>query len=1055
MLANIKFTLLKFKPGWYWSKISHKKYYSDDIGNIVWENEDMPVKTEIVSFNEMIDYIREHPGDSKAHRNAVIRILSERFPIKEMVGIDCWDGVIYVDLDLQHSLLISKIPAEKQMMLFKQLDYALSDIAPNNYFYIEHSSSSVGIHLMFYFNCDKTQHNYDRYCAWIHDIFRYRIDDYIKDFSRAVFDEVDGKEDCVFDSVYKRPYQKLYLTTKDMICHDVDGYCDDINVDFVQQETKKDEVNGTFDVKHITSKKQFDTHYYDRLYVLTALKKYVGEYDKVKKLWYSFCEQLTLYDNYTTQKFKNMLDQNWNKIKASEGHLSILKKYGFKINENKLHLHLKDNEFISDYVKDIIDFCEVGINLLVSGTGTGKTEVWKKIHELFSDILEAPYHKPILIIEPMNSIIDSKYDKDDFVVVTGSNNFSNIDLSSYKCVITNYNHLIRKTYDGYELIPDIDKFFSHFELIIVDESHILMKDAFRSEVLIPFMETLNKIKTAKVIIQTATPLFEKSVLDIKKEIEVHKKEKRNIKVIYRECTESTFSINQIICLTNYYISNKKKVYIYWKNGSLNNMKFLKSIFPESMIVYHKRDYGSADMEQINSEHILGDTNVIISSVYFGVGNDLNDCVDDAAVIIIGNNIWQEDVQAIGRWRNAKNVEACIITLPNEKDMINASMTSSFDYNNRFELVKKHYEFLLNDKYNRDKSELIRAKSYNIKNEDYVNYLTNMQVANEYSSQICIKNREFTKMGYDVRETFKPLLVNSEWLEELKTHRADIKDIRNAFFKDFLDGIYDWGKIRKDSTIEACAKIIRTLQHNELIKYCNMDKFTKSKIMNYGIFLRYYQKAYVSTYDYAEVFSILWAKQHINKKDKDTYSLAGVEVSNEDYYIGVSYLIWTYYRNKSDNKENMKSFYLKEFEKTVKAFLDIPDELINRIFVRQAFDDNYNKFIEEFLGSKLDNDEHVDKDELIDAICKIDIEDEHLNQTAKKIIDYYGDKKVRGKSGGKTSTPKKKCIVTKKFKHPEKYNLTVGQEFDSSSDLGLYTGKSLKTVTQWRNKEWIE
>ena len=64
-------------------------------------------------------------------------------------------------------------------------------------------------------------------------------------------------------------------------------------------------------------------------------------------------------------------------------------------------------------------------------------------------------------------------------------------------------------------------------------------------------------------------------------------------------------------------------------------------------------------------------------------------------------------------------------------------------------------------------------------------------------------------------------------------------------------------------------------------------------------------------------------------------------------------------------------------------------------------------------------------------------------------------KINGQIGGKISSPKKKCIVTSNFKHPEKYNLSIGQEFESSSDIADYTNKSNTTISQWRNKGWIE
>ena len=54
MLNNIKFTLLKFKPGIYWSKLAHKYMYMDNISYIIWEGPDVPVKTEIVNLTASI-----------------------------------------------------------------------------------------------------------------------------------------------------------------------------------------------------------------------------------------------------------------------------------------------------------------------------------------------------------------------------------------------------------------------------------------------------------------------------------------------------------------------------------------------------------------------------------------------------------------------------------------------------------------------------------------------------------------------------------------------------------------------------------------------------------------------------------------------------------------------------------------------------------------------------------------------------------------------------------------------------------------------------------------
>lgn len=49
---------------------------------------------------------------------------------------------------------------------------------------------------------------------------------------------------------------------------------------------------------------------------------------------------------------------------------------------------------------------------------------------------------------------------------------------------------------------------------------------------------------------------------------------------------------------------------------------------------------------------------------------------------------------------------------------------------------------------------------------------------------------------------------------------------------------------------------------------------------------------------------------------------------------------------------------------------------------------------------------------------------------------------------------KTVIVTEQFKHPEKYNLNIGQQFESINSMAEYTGKSRKSVSQWYCKGWI-
>lgn len=79
----------------------------------------------------------------------------------------------------------------------------------------------------------------------------------------------------------------------------------------------------------------------------------------------------------------------------------------------------------------------------------------------------------------------------------------------------------------------------------------------------------------------------------------------------------------------------------------------------------------------------------------------------------------------------------------------------------------------------------------------------------------------------------------------------------------------------------------------------------------------------------------------------------------------------------------------------------------------------------------------------------------------KIFDRYSEirsdifKKKQSMWSKIGSRNTKAVTVTEQFKHPEKYNLHVGQHFASWKELSTYTNKSIKTISTWKNKCWIQ
>ncbi len=1077
----IKVNLLEYKKRKCWSAIKHNYFISDTIENQIWERENVPLKTIVLSLQNAIEVIKKNPGDCKAHRNTFFKFDIDYVPLKEFVGLDKWSGVIYIDLDLDKDPKIIKLNNEQRKALYGQLDFALQELLPHNYCYMEHSSSGIGIHALFYFDCIKNKENYNLYAEYVYSIFRYKIDAYIENFSHIFIDPVclksSGKSK-IFDDVYKRPYQKFYMTTIDYIYHNVDGDISSIEFKLEENEDIEDELNESgdnstshVDVKFITSQKKYTLDHNDRLYVLTALKRYVGDKPTAYKLWYDFCQQISLYKSYKTKDFINMFEKLWDKIDETTGHINILRKYGFVIDDKKTHIDLGEG-YLGDKRELILSLIQKGINFVQAPTGGGKTRFWTDYNlDLIKDVLNL--NKPILIVEPLNSIINTKYD-DTVITITGSKRFPRT-LLGYGMYVTNYNKLLKKGVgDTWEIRDDIDEFLSQFGLIVLDESHILIKDSFRCNVLIPFINSIKKAaEHSKIILQTATPMNEDQLFFINNYIICHKQNNITTKWIYRRCIDDKFEISQITCLVNYYVHNGRKVYVYWNNASLNQLHAFKATYtdPDKVAVYHKRNTGEESMSRITNYHRLKyegnednyEYDVLLSSVYFGVGNDLDD-ETDAAVIIIGNNTWQEDIQAVGRWRNSKDVEVCQIILPNEYEFIENTAQEEFNINSIRKEQKDKLNRMWHDKLSKDKSIIINHKTYQITKAEDIDILSIMSTADVYYSQFKVKTEALSNeyYGYRIKDDYtKPLECNYDFTNANKEYWKEVKNERNINKKNIMDGNIDYDVINKDTKLIKFKSLWDQLKRYEIDKLLGPKYISASTHYNMlKCWVDYYRALLSRNIDYPEIYSLLWYRKRYNKETKDDIiDINGFEVTEDEYNMFLSYIIYIHNKNKGCKDYDIKANYIMPFKYNCKLFVDMPDELIDKLYSTYAESELDISASKEFFS------DYEWKDEAFESTVIHNMKDilnqtEHMNKELSKIQFifkmFFNNCKIGSyigsKIGGKKSSPKKKLTIIEEF--PEKYKLKIGQEFDSATDLAIYANVSNKTVSQWISKSWV-
>ena len=1060
-IKDTKFFLMEVKYGRYYSQKDKKYEWFKSSKGQVWLNETTPCSGICVNLYEIVDLV---PKNVKKDERWVVKSFnSTEFPLKDRTPLEKHNMCIIVDLDLDKSEKLKRIfEHDKDIYnkIYEYFDLALRDFLEKNYMYAEQSSSKVGIHAIFGFDIEANEVNFHKLAKYVKNKIFENIDNYITGFSEVL------NEDKVFDRIYDRPYQKYFITGVNSKFND--NCTGHIDLGELETITIKEKTVDTLNYDIVRSDiklkaKSLEVDYYGRLYAATALKRITKTKEEWEKLWWQICEVHYHSDHDTKSLFKEF---NYDGLDETTGHVNRLDKYGIKYNKSIIYHNLNDDMFLGDILEQILNETSNGVNMLISGTGTGKNHSWITYNRnILNNPMEINNHKPILIIEPLNSIVESKYNADEVEVIIGNKKFPK-ELYNYKMYITNYNKLLSKTLEGkWKLKDDIDDFLSKFELIVVDESHIIIKDLFRADVLIPFIDTINKVgDKTKIILQTATPAGEEHLFDIKNTLNVTKKPKADIKYIFRRFRDEVdgkkirFNIQDINCLTSYYRNCGRKVYIYWQNASLQQLQSFKQTYcePDKVAIFHKRNSGEKSMEKILNEHELGNEyDILLSSVYFGVGNDLNDKTD-AAVIIIGNNMWQEDIQAIGRWRNSKDIEVCTILLENDYKFIKETDELKTSWNDIFYHQLKVIRYLWEDKTNRDKSLIIKGKAYQLNKEEDIRILAVLRTAEIYYSSYHVKidSLKDNYYGIDVREDYSKFLeCNDDYNEKLKSFNNGLKNIRNDKKKEIVEGKVDWNEINRDSRLERFTKMFNKCKLYGIDKLLPIDFITKQSNENMlELFIKYYRATLSGNCDYAELYSLLWYRENFTEDCE--FNLLERQIDSETYYSTLAYVLFAHNKNKTDKDFILKSNYYGTLKWQCKLFYKVPDELIDMFYDKNDYSNSF-----EFMSQQGWSDIDFEKDlsNIIKSMDDVKNKTSRMTRTEKEVynvvkfcLEYNHQKESSKESNAK------EVVITDQFptKKLSKYKLTVGMKFNSQKELSQKISVKEHTVSIWRSKGWI-
>lgn len=1088
------------KPKFYYRPYQTTKFWSPSLKTYRsynntkcedWIHPNVPSPGECLTIEEILNKVPK--GMPKQKCPLIMRFEVTEMPGKDRVGFDKWNGTIFVDIDAQHSESLMKIKdPTKRMQFFEQLKFVLEKKHPDNFMYIEHSSSGVGIHMLFYYDCPKTREYFDKAAEYTKNLLLNLPE--IPGFSDAI-QEVDKEtKQETLDPVYMRPYQKCFITGRDgYINADYTGKIDLTELDKYKAKRITPIVDKTasYSIKKVYIKGMRRTKHMERFKLYTAVKRITPNRVECENLW---CELCRHFEEYVDSEGKHhtydtfIKEFNYDDIKEDRAKISILKDYGIYVDDKVIYHHLRDDEYLGDILGKLLEESPIGVSIWQAPTGSGKTTAWTDLNKKMLDEIKAnkeslvgDKNKPTLIIEPLNSIINTKYD-DDVKIVIESDKFPE-KLGGYGTWVTNYNKLL-DTRDGitYTLKDNVDELLEQFGLIVIDESHTIIKDKFRSNVLIPFVELINKIaETNKVILQTATPMHEEYLINIKRTIVITKKPKCEINMSFLRFDNSGgrhYGAADLLGLVRECVEEHQKVYIYWNNADLNRLKQFRAIYddPEKVAIYHKANKGDLSMERIDKYHVLNSKNyhgdeeieeydydVLLSSVYFGVGNDLND-VEDACVIIIGNNSWQEDIQAIGRFRNSKHIDVIEILRPYDYEYLfeTSKHTKKFD-TILFERRRRN-SALYADKQNRSALTVQRA-ACKIVDETYIRALSIMEAADEYDTSFKTKLKKLTDpyYGINVDEDFEQFLdYDDEDVENSKEYWKSVTEIRNKLKRDIVMGMHvEQSEIDRDPKLRNFNKLYKRLKRLGVNKILDIKYIVQSSKFNIlklfcDLFEQFKNRGtnYANKdFDYAELAAMLWLSKQ--KFEEKTVEMFGGEMPDKTYKFILAYVMFVSRCNKDWNDYKLMADHYKKFHWNASLFIAMPDELIDMFWHTGEYD-----ALQEFIDNCLIPDDMLGvKTSSVKVTCLDDIfaqlktnaiylldNSKEIIYTVKRCCKISGiSEKLNKSEAGKAGV---KPVVVLVDIH--KYKLKKDDTFKSVKELCDKVGITMQTAIRWKD-----
>ena len=1022
---------------------------------------------------------------------------------KSTLNFDYWNNVTFTDIDTKNYFKDKNISIDINKLHEHIHRQAIIDY-PNNYVCSYVTASGLGFRIIWYWDCDKSKDNFDK-CAMLTDEYARNI---FYSFGDAFKEMIDY--DGVLDKCSKSSLQCMYLwqaplfndytkisTFGEINKDDFDKVSETVE-NIKKSYTQIVDNTASYEITKVDIKGMFRTKHMGRFKDYTTLKRLTPNKTECDNIWRELCKHFEEYvdsegKHHTYDTF--IKEFNYDQIDENTANISRLSKYGIYVDDKKIYHHLSDNQYLGDILDKLLEESPIGVSLWQAPTGSGKNTCWINYNNRIL-ATERDKHKPILIVEPLNSINMTKYEKDENIEVFIKSKRFPEKIEGYKMCATNYNKLLRKDIDGNWVVrEDAEQFLSQFELIVIDESHILTKDNFRSDIIVKFINTIKQVSSKiKIILQTATPMAEKELFEnlVQRHFIITKKSNKTINLNflrYDNRNGGNFSITDLILKVRQNAEQGILTYIYYNNAALNTLKKFRELYgnPDKTAIFHKENDDDISMQRIKEYHVMDSKNykgddmideykydVLLSSVYFGVGNDLND-EQDACVIIVGNNTWQEDIQAIGRFRNSKHIDVNIILRTFEYNEFNNTKGYMPKIKQEIEDKYRNNREKFKDRTIREYSVIINKKAWRMTCEEDARPIAVMEAYDKYCSlyEVKIKNLSDPYYGINVNPDFEQFLDVEEVDEtKLEEFNDKCKSVIKQEKINMLNEIYNYDIINKYPTLIEFKSFVRQLINNGVVIKFGVSFCVEAKNQKMlKCFCKYFRKLKARTLDYAELLALLFFVEQDNSNEYQKG--ISYKLTKRRYNSIIAYMMFETLLNKNADKlpgRMLSTSYYTDFYADCKLFDAMPDEMIDMFYSTNSVKENVtldNAAIIEFFdesGQNVDldlNDVRIHSTRDIMKQCKQNKAYESENNAQfDRIVKYClnicnAAKIENGKKGGKSGV--KKCVILKAMptKTLSKYGLNVGDEYASGDELADKTGVKKCTITTWRKKKWIE